>query len=216
MRYPAQTKSKRCPIPGCSIRCHPAYVMCVEHWRMVAKPMQDAVWSNYKLAPGSAAHLAACQAAIRSATQMAAVLPASLPARGSKLNVQASMFLAATALTLALAFSLTAAAPSIPPLPPLKKKPLRASASSLTTKGAGAFALITKAAVIAPPALRTNTFPWRYPAAINPGNLWWNLETTTNLRTWSVIVSNATGDFTLTNNKTPGLRAYRLVGRANP
>ena len=70
-----RTPSKRCPVPGCSTLCNPKYLMCIRHWRMVAAPIPNAVWSNYRLAPGSVAHLAACQAAIRSASEMAAVLP---------------------------------------------------------------------------------------------------------------------------------------------
>ena len=71
--------STRCPVPGCQVLCHPDYLMCVRHWRLVASPLQRAVWSEFRVRPGSATHLAACQAAIRSAAKMAAVLPLVAP-----------------------------------------------------------------------------------------------------------------------------------------
>ena len=85
-----------------------------------------------------------------------------------------------------------------------------------TTQGAGAAALIAKAAIVIPPVARTNVMAWRYPSTINPNALWWNLEASTNMRQWSLVQSNATGSLTVTNNRAERMRVFRLVGRVNP
>lgn len=99
-------------------------------------------------------------------------------------------------------------AATLPPIPKLPHK------SAAVHQGAGAKALI---APMPPPAVPvTNTFLWQYPAAINPSNFWWNIEASTDLRTWSVAVSNASGVNTVIVNKNEPVRTFRLSGRMNP
>ena len=56
-------------------------------------------------------------------------------------------------------------------------------------------------ALIAPPPSTgvpvTTIIVWKYPASVNPSNLWWAIESSTDLRTWSVLVSNASGEATV-------------------
>jgi hypothetical protein len=40
--------------------------MCPVHWAKVARPIRDAVWNTFRLAPGSRAHAAAIRAAVAS------------------------------------------------------------------------------------------------------------------------------------------------------
>lgn len=59
--------SHECPVGTCQQRVSPAMLMCRSHWRMVSKPLQNAVyaaWDNGQGA-GTLAHRAAILAAIR-------------------------------------------------------------------------------------------------------------------------------------------------------
>lgn len=94
--------------------------------------------------------------------------------------------------------------------------PKRPNKSAAIHQGAGAAVLITKLAVIVPPSSRTNTIVWKYPPGIVASNLWWNVESSTDLRTWSVLVSNASGVYAVNVTKTAPLRAYRIAGRLSP
>ena len=70
--------------------------------------------------------------------------------------------------------------------------------------------------VIVPPSPRTNIIAWKYPAGLVPSNYWWNVESSTDLRHWSVVIRNATGAYQVTAKKTDRLRAYRISGRLTP
>jgi hypothetical protein len=113
---------------------------------------------------------------------------------------------------------LALAAPPVPPVPKIAKaraKLSRKAKAAVVTQGAGAGALIMKAVVVVA-APRTNVFPWIYPKTIAASNYWWNLETSTDLWNWAVVCSNATGDYTVTNNKAEARRWWRLHGRTTP
>lgn len=95
-----------------------------------------------------------------------------------------------------------------PPLPPVPK---RNHVSAAVHQGQGAAKLIAKA--VLPPAPTTNTIAWQYPPGIDPSARWWNVETSTDLTTWSVLVSNATGEASINVSKSQPLQAFRLSGR---
>jgi hypothetical protein len=99
------------------------------------------------------------------------------------------------------------------PVPPFPKRP---NQSAVIHQGAGSAALISKLAVIVPPSPRTNTIVWKYPTGIVASNLWWNVESSTDLRTWSVLVSNATGPAEVRVKRTDPPGFYRLAGRLSP
>lgn len=73
-----------CHAKGCDVSVPPRMLMCRPHWRMVPRPLQDAVWDEYQ--PGQENrkdptddYLAAAQAAIDAvAAKEAARRPASL------------------------------------------------------------------------------------------------------------------------------------------
>ena len=98
-------------------------------------------------------------------------------------------------------------------VPPLPKRPHK---SAVVTQGDGAAKLVAKAVVIVPPSPTTNTIAWQYPPDVVASNLWWNIEATTDLRTWTVLVTNATGASEITVNKATPLQAYRLSARLTP
>lgn len=66
--------SHRCPGPRCGGTADvPAdRLMCTADWRPVPKPIKNAVWREYELAPGSEAHHAAMELAIRASERSAA------------------------------------------------------------------------------------------------------------------------------------------------
>ena len=80
---------------------------------------------------------------------------------------------------------------SPPPLPTVK----RPHKSAAVERGAGAKALIAPPPSAGVPV--TTIIVWKYPASVNPSNLWWAIESSTDLRTWSVLVSNASGEATV-------------------
>lgn len=96
-------------------------------------------------------------------------------------------------------------------LPPAPKRPHRSAAIH---QGAGALALLKQAPPPQPPVSRT--IDWVYPPGINPSALWWNVESSTDLRHWIVVITNASGNNSLTVNKAEPLRAFRLSGRSQP
>ena len=58
---------------------------------------------------------------------------------------------------------------------------------------------------------KTNVFTWRYPRGAT--NYWWNLEGSTNLKNWVVIVSNVSGDLAVNATRRDPMKLYRLIGR---
>ena len=110
--------------------------------------------------------------------------------------------------TLFLVLLCTAA--SLPPAPPVSHRPHK---SALVERGAGARALIAK---IVPSVSRTNTFTWFYPPGIDPASFWWNIESSTDLKNWTTLVTNASGSFDVHVNKSQPLSVYRLRGRLSP
>lgn len=40
--------SHRCHARGCEEETPPRNLFCLTHWRMTPKPLQDAVWKNYR------------------------------------------------------------------------------------------------------------------------------------------------------------------------
>lgn len=112
-------------------------------------------------------------------------------------------------LRLALILALLCVALTPPPLP---KRPHKSAA---VNQGAGALALISQPKVA---TVKTNsvTFVWQYPAGVNPSNLWWSVMSSTDLRNWTVAISNASGNSTVTVQRIEPIRVYRLSGRNTP
>jgi hypothetical protein len=96
---------------------------------------------------------------------------------------------------------------TLPPLPPKPKHRHR-------DVPRGAQLLLTlnkvKAKVVAPP-LRIVTSPWRYAPGYT--NYFWDLQSSRDLRNWSTIATNCTGDLWATNNRANPMLFYRLKGR---
>jgi hypothetical protein len=104
--------------------------------------------------------------------------------------------------------ALLSVASTLPPMPKFYNAPKG------TTQGAGALALITKpklaVTVVAPG--REWVVAWRY-GNVQSNLYYWDLQTSTNLRTWTVLRSNVTEGVTVTNNLAEKCRFYRLRGR---
>ena len=107
-----------------------------------------------------------------------------------------------------LAFGLYAV--NTPPSPPTPKRP---HTSSAVHQGAGAAALVKPMMTTRP---TTNAIVWQYPVGLNPSNAWWNIELSTDLKNWSVLISNASGEATVNVKKSQPLQVYRLSGRFAP
>lgn len=114
-------------------------------------------------------------------------------------------------LTMRAAFVLLSLACLGAMLPPFIPRPHKSSA---VHQGAGALALISRYPALSSPT--TNSFLWQYPPGINPSNFWWNIEVSTDLVHWSVLVSNASGEYADTSVRTNSLRVYRISGRLEP
>ena len=146
---------------------------------------------------------------------------------GHRLAFLASLFFALCHL-LILAGCQTAslpvapARPSPPPLPVISQQLAAPPVQYLGAPETITRAVVVPSAIgnlqsaIVPAPIRTNELPkWRYPSTINPSNYWWTLEVTTNLRTWSIVTTNAgPGPYTVTNDLRPGRKFYRLRGIA--
>jgi hypothetical protein len=109
---------------------------------------------------------------------------------------------------LATLLTLSCLAASPPPVPRLKHRHAQG-----VTQGAGALALIKRTAVLQP---RVVTIDWQYPPGLEPANFFWNVEGSTDLKMWSVIITNASGVNTVTVNRNEPLRVFRLSGRLSP
>jgi hypothetical protein len=97
----------------------------------------------------------------------------------------------------------------VPPVPSVKHHK-----SAAMERGAGATKLIAK---IAPkPTPTTNTTVWLYSPSINPLNLWFNIEASSDLAHWSVVVSNASGPGEVRVKRTDPPGFFRLAGRSSP
>jgi hypothetical protein len=97
-----------------------------------------------------------------------------------------------------------------PPSPPVPKRPHKSAAIH---QGAGAAKLISK---IVPSISRTNTFTWLYPPGLDPSQFWWNIESSTDLKNWTVLVTNASGPYSVNVNKSTPLSIYRLRAKLTP
>jgi hypothetical protein len=100
----------------------------------------------------------------------------------------------------------------VPPLPDVK----RPHKSAAVHQGRAALDQISKPKLSVLPSPTTNTFAWQYPPDIAASDMWWNIESSTDLRNWSVLVSNASGVCEVNVKKTDALRAYRISGRVSP
>jgi hypothetical protein len=99
----------------------------------------------------------------------------------------------------------------VPPMPPEKRKSIKAA-----TQGSGALALIAKPKIAIAPLPTTNTFAWKYPSGINPSNYWWDVQASVDFQNWSTVVTNASGASEVTVKKTDPLRVYRLSRKLTP
>lgn len=55
----------KCPVRACAVYCESHTLICIRHWDLVPGPMKAAVLTEFRRGVGSAAHAAACEAAIR-------------------------------------------------------------------------------------------------------------------------------------------------------
>ena len=99
---------------------------------------------------------------------------------------------------------------ALPPIPIIK----RPHKSAAVERGAGATKLISK--IVPAPGPTTNTSVWIYPPSINPSNLWFNIEASSDLQNWSVLISNASGPGEVRVKRTDPPGFYRLCGRPSP
>ena len=97
----------------------------------------------------------------------------------------------------------------VPPVPTVK----RAHKSAAVHQGAGAARLISKAVL---PTTTTNTFVWQYPPGIVEANWFWNIEASSDLSNWIVLISNASGPGEVRVKRTDPPGFYRLSGRSLP
>lgn len=97
----------------------------------------------------------------------------------------------------------------VPPVPAIK----RSHKSAAVHQGAGAVRLISKVVL---PATMTNTFVWQYPPGVAAENLWWNIEASSDLAHWSVVISNASGPGEVRVKRTDPPGFFRLSGRSSP
>lgn len=67
--------SHECPVTGCKWRVAMHMLMCRNHWRMVPRPLQSAVWDAWGggAGAGTPEHMEACTAAIAAVNQRLAV-----------------------------------------------------------------------------------------------------------------------------------------------
>lgn len=86
--------------------------------------------------------------------------------------------------------------------------------SAAVERGAGAAKLIAKTAPA--PSPETNVSVWQYPPSINPSNLWFNIEASSDLKNWSVVISNASGPGEIHVKRTDPPGFFRLAGRLSP
>jgi hypothetical protein len=100
----------------------------------------------------------------------------------------------------------------VPPVPNVK----RPHKSAAVHQGRAAMDQIAKPKLIVLPRPTTNSLAWQYPPVVVAADMWWNIESSTDLRKWSVLVSNASGVCEVNVKKTEPLRAYRLSGRLSP
>jgi hypothetical protein len=100
----------------------------------------------------------------------------------------------------------------VPPVPTVK----RAHQSAAVHQGRAALDLIAKPKLIVLPAPTTNSFDWRYPPSVVAANWFWNVEASSDLSHWSVVVSNATGPAEVRVKRTDPPGFYRLCGRPSP
>ena len=98
---------------------------------------------------------------------------------------------------------------ALPPIPIIKRPHM----SAAVERGAGAKALIAK---IVPSVALTNTIVWLYPPGVSPSQFWWNLESSTDLKNWTTLVTNASGPFDVYVNKSLPLSVYRLRAKLTP
>lgn len=97
--------------------------------------------------------------------------------------------------------------------PTLPKEPRRYRKAIGVTQGSGSKLLLKRTPAAGLPILRTNTFAWRY--AAGSSNYWWALQVSTDLRTWTTVATNVTGDLEVTIVNT-GNAFYRLKGTNAP
>jgi hypothetical protein len=100
----------------------------------------------------------------------------------------------------------------VPPVPTVKRNHV----SALVPRGTGAAKLIVKPKMIVLPAPTTNTFAWRYPPGVAAASLWWSIESSPDLRNWSVLISNASGPAEVRVKRTDPPGFFRLAGRSSP
>lgn len=58
----------KCPVPGCKTVIRLTRIMCIKHWQIVPKALQDAVWRTAR-ANNRTMHRAAAKAAIEFVSQ---------------------------------------------------------------------------------------------------------------------------------------------------
>jgi hypothetical protein len=100
----------------------------------------------------------------------------------------------------------------VPPVPTVK----HAHKSAAVHQGRAALDQIAKSKLIVLPVPTTNTFVWRYPPGVMAANWFWNVEASRDMKSWSVLISNATGSGEVRVKRTDPPGFYRLSGRSSP
>jgi hypothetical protein len=98
---------------------------------------------------------------------------------------------------------------AMPPNPPKS----RHYKSGEVPRGAGSRALIAKVVI---PVARTNAFLWKFPEGLHPESYFWNIEASSDLANWTVVISNASGATEVRVKRTDPPGFYRLCGRPSP
>lgn len=62
----ARPIKRNCPVAGCNVLIEPHLAMCITHWSRLKGPFKTAIITEFRNRRGSAAHLAAIDAACRS------------------------------------------------------------------------------------------------------------------------------------------------------
>lgn len=60
-----QAPTHKCAVEACPVQVRVSMLMCLTHWRMVPRPIQKDVWTQYARHRGKKSHLDAIKRAIK-------------------------------------------------------------------------------------------------------------------------------------------------------
>ena len=100
----------------------------------------------------------------------------------------------------------------VPPVPTVR----RPHQSAAVHQGRAALDQIAKPKLIVLPTPTTNIFAWQYPPGVVVTNWFWNVEGSSDLANWTVVISNASGPGEVRVKRTDPPGFFRLAGRLSP